>query len=116
MIENNRECIKSNIRSFFQGNKEYPVVDKIVLIYVATVLFFQILFQISPVVTLLSKTPLYNIQTYLGLTGGVLIVVDLFTTKKIWKRRYSMFLYVILLLAAVSSVRMMPYGIKENLF
>lgn len=96
--------------------RNYPVVDAVVAGYCGFVLFVQILLQISPFMTFLATTPLYSIQTYLGLLGGALIVVDLFTTKRIWQGKYSIFLYVILLLAAVASVRMISYGTKENLF
>lgn len=96
--------------------REYPVIDKLVMAYVAVMLLFQIFFQISPIVTFLATTPLYSAQTYLGLLGGGLIVLDLFTTKRIWQGKFSILLYAILLLAALASLRMISYGMKENLF
>lgn len=116
------EVKKNNISSplwlkkIVQSNKEYPVFDAVVLVYVAFTLFFQFLLQISPAVTLLTYTPLYSMQTYLGILGGVLIAVDFFTTKKIFKGKYCYLLYAICLLAALASVRMMSYGLKENIF
>ena len=100
----------------FNRKKEYPRIDNLVVVYVAVVLYFQLLLQISPIVTSLTATPLYNIQTYLGLLGGGLIVLDLFTTKRIWQGNYIGLLCVILVFAALASVRMISYGIKENLF
>lgn len=96
--------------------REYPWLDTLVMGYIAAVLVFQVLFQISPAVTFLAATPLYSIQTYLGLLGGGLIVWDLFTAKRLWQGSYSMLLYGICALAALASVRMIGYGMKENLF
>ncbi len=96
--------------------REYPLIDYIVIGYVGLLLLTQLLFQISPVVTFLTETPFYSSQTYLGLLGGALIVVDLFTTKRIWQGKYSYLLYGILIFAALASVRMISYGTKENLF
>lgn len=96
--------------------REYNLVDTAVVAYCGFVMLVQILLQISPFMTFLATTPLYSIQTYLGLLGGALIVVDFFTTKKIWQGKYSILLYAILALAAVASIRMISYGMKENLF
>ncbi len=106
----------SFVDSILKSKREYPLVDTIVLIYVAVVFLVQILFQISPVMTFLASTPFYSMQAYLGVLGGALIVLDLFTTKRIWQGKYSLFLYAILVVAALASVRMISYGVKENLF
>ena len=100
----------------FIPKKEYPKFDNFVVIYVGVVLFFQTLLQISPVVTALAATPLYSIQTYLGLLGGGLIVADVFTTKRVWQGKYVLFLLAILVAAVLATDRMVPYGLKENLF
>ena len=118
---NQNECsrgikLPQRITAIFTRNKEYPVIDKIVVAYIGVVLFFQILLQISPVVTFLTTTPLYSIQTYLGLLGGFLIVLDCFTTKRIWQGKYCVLLLAILGLALLASVRTIAYGTKENLF
>ncbi len=96
--------------------RTFPLVDTVIILYAAVTILFQILFQISPVMSFLVNTPLYEMQTYLGLLGGALIVLDVFTTKKIWNGKYSFFLYSILVLAVLSSARMLSYGVKENLF
>lgn len=117
-VRENKKSLKTScwLDKITKGSREFPVIDTIILIYEAVVLFFQILFQISPVMTFLAKTPLYDIQTYLGLLGGMLIVLDLFTTKKIWRGKFCLLLYAILGLAAVASIRMISYGLKENIF
>lgn len=111
---------KSTASSFISKittpKREYPLIDHLIVGYVGILLLFQLFFQISPIVTFLTKTPLYSAQTYLGLLGGGLILLDLFTTKRIWQGKYSYFLYGILIVAALSSVRMISYGTKENLF
>lgn len=103
-------------KRLFERKKEYPQIDNIVVIYVGVVLFFQTLLQIAPIVTFLASTPLYSIQTYLGVLGGGLILLDAFTTKRIWQGKFWFLLCAILLFAAVASVRMVAYGLKENLF
>ena len=100
----------------FIREKEYPKIDNFVVLYVGVVLFVQTLLQISPVVTALAATPLYSIQTYLGVLGGGLIVLDLFTTKRIWQGRYSFLLLAILVFAVLATDKMIAYGLKENLF
>lgn len=106
----------NKITNLFQTEKQYPLVDRAIVIYVAVLLFFQILLQIAPVLTLLAKTPLYSIQSYLGLLGGFLLLVDLFTTKKVWHGKFCLLLYGILVLAALASLRTIGYGVKQNLF
>lgn len=111
-----KSAVQGKLDKILIRRKEYPKIDNFVVIYVGVVLFFQILLQISPAVTFLASTPLYSVQTYLGILGGGLILVDLFTTKRIWQGRYVFFLLVILAVAAWASVRMRAYGTKENLF
>lgn len=106
--------IKNN--EIFIRKKEYPKIDNFVVIYVAVVLFLQTLLQISPFVSFLATTPLYSIQTYLGLLGGGLLVVDLFTNKRVWQGKYIVFLLAILLFALLASDKMIAYGLKENLY
>ena len=64
---------KSN--SMLKREKVHSKIDNLVVVYVGVVLFFQTLLQISPIVTFLAATPLYSIQTYFGVLGGVLILV-----------------------------------------
>ncbi len=111
-----QSAVAERCGDIFKAKKEYPLVDFLVLVYVAFTISFQVLLQISPFVTWLSTTTIYSMQTYLGLLGGSLIVLDLFTTKKIWQGKYAWFLYAILAFAALASVRMIDYGIKENIF
>lgn len=109
-------ALSGRINRLTAPKREYPVFDTVVTVYVAVVLLVQILLQISPVVTLMSYTPLINIQTYLGILGAGLIVVDLFTSKRTWQGAYCVFLFAICALALLSSVRMISYGVKESLY
>lgn len=84
--------------------------------FVAAVLVTQMLLQISPVVTLLAQTPLYSIQTVLGILGGGLILWDVLTAGAERWNKYSGLLLGILLLAGAASLRTLPYGLRENLF
>ena len=93
-----------------------PVLDRTVEVYVMVTLFFQVLLQISPAVTFLAYTPLYSIQTYLGLLGLVLIGADALIGGGIWRGKYCWLLYGIWAFAALASLRMLDYGLKENLF
>lgn len=111
-----RSVLSSGISDIVTPKRAFPAIDNLVVLYIAVVLLFQILFQISPVMTFMTKTPLYSIQTYLGLLGAVLIVLDLFTAKRLWQGAYSVLLFGICAMAALSSVRMISYGLRENLF
>ena len=105
------------VNRIIKSKKEYPFFDAVVLVYVAFMLVFQILIQISPFVSLISRTPFASMMTYLGGLGGILLAVDVFTTKKVFKGKYCYLLYVIALFAGIASVRMLSYGsIKENVF
>ena len=96
--------------------RTYPVFDAVVLAYVSVTLLVQVLFQISPVVTFFSATPLIELQTWLGLAGGALLTIDFFTSKRMWQGPYCLFLVGILFFAALASVRTIDYGVKYNLF
>ena len=111
-----KPLLSSAVRSLTTPKRAYPVVDWIIILYVAAVLVFQTILQISPLVSLLTKTPFYSMQTYLGILGGGLILLDLVTTKRLWQGKFCILLYGILLLAALASVRTMSYGLKENIF
>jgi len=106
----------ANSNRVFQRKKEYPKIDGFVVNYVGVVLVFQTLLQISPIVTALAATPLYSIQTYLGVLGAGLIGLDLFTTKRIWQGKCWFLLGAILVFSGLASVKMLAYGVKENLF
>lgn len=100
-----------------QGTKnKYPIVNNIITIYVAVVLITFVLFQIAPFVTIIAKTPFYSIQTYLGLIGGLLLCIDLFTNKVLWRGKYCIFLYGICISALISTICMAHYGIMDNIF
>ena len=99
-----------------QNINKYRMINKTVVAYVVAVLIFQVLFLISPIMTFFAKTPLYSIQTYLGVLGGILLSIDMFTSKVMWKGPYCIFLYIICILAGIASIRMISYGVKENLF
>lgn len=116
MKKTNGSGLSRAYRQLTTPKRDYKLVDSAVVAYCGFVMLVQILLQISPFMTFLATTPLYSIQTYLGLLGGALIVVDFFTTKKIWQGKYSILLYAILVLAAMASIRMISYGMKENLF
>lgn len=94
----------------------YPVWNRIILCYVGLSLIVFVLFLIAPVVTFAAKTPLYHIKRYLGLLGGALILVDVFTNRVLWRGPWCVLLYMICVLSAVASVRTIEYGIRTNLF
>lgn len=107
---------KAVVKKITCSEKQYPMLDRFMMGYIAVVLLFQILLQISPVMTFLATTPLYSIQTYLGLLGAGMVLVDLFTARRTWQGPYCLLLYGICVVAAVASLRMIGYGMKENLF
>ena len=62
-----------------------PWLNTAVLVYVGVTVVSFVLLQIAPVLTWMAKTPLYHISTYLGLIGAVLMALDLFTNRGLWR-------------------------------
>ena len=94
----------------------YPVWNRIILCYVGLSLIVFVLFLIAPVVTFMAKTPLYHIKRYLGLVGGALLLVDVFTNRVLWRGPWCVLLYLVCALSAAASVLTIEYGIRTNLF
>lgn len=97
-------------------NNKFPLLNKIIAIYIGVTLFFQISSLIAPVLTALAYTPFYSFKTYLGLIGAVLILADLITNKVLWRGTYCWLLYGIAATAVVSSLLTISYGITDNIF
>lgn len=96
--------------------QKYPVINRIISIYIGLVLLCFTLYTIAPFVTIIGKTPLYSSKTYLGLVGGMLLCVDLFTNKGLWRGPHVIYLYAVAAVSVVSSLLTVQYGIKQNLF
>ena len=62
-----------------------PWLNTAVLVDVGVTVVSFVLLQIAPVLTWMAKTPLYHISTYLGLIGAVLMALDLFTNRGLWR-------------------------------
>lgn len=102
------------------GNSEttekVPVLNDIVVVYVGIVLLTFSLYLIAPFVTFISQTPFYSMQTYLGVIGGILLLVDLFTNRVLWRGKWCALLYFISIIAIIASLRTISYGIADNVF
>mgnify|MGYP000426475478 FL=1 len=70
-----------------------PWLNTAVLVYVGVTVVSFVLLQIAPVLTWMAKTPLYHISTYLGLIGAVLMALDLFTNRGLWRGIWCWLLY-----------------------
>lgn len=99
-----------------RNTQKYPWVNFAILVYTGIVLAVKILFLISPFVTLVSGTPFSHLQSYLGILGGGLLCVDLFTNKVLWRGPYVLLLYGLCLVAVISSLLTISYGISDNLY
>ncbi len=64
----------------------------------------------------MAKTPLYHISTYLGLIGAVLMALDLFTNRGLWRGIWCWLLYGVAFMDVIASLRTIRYGVKDNLF
>lgn len=93
-----------------------PLLNQVILAYLALSLVTSALFLIAPVVSFLSRTPLGHMQAYLGILGAGLVCMDLLTNKVLWRGPYVALLYGICALAAVSSILTISYGVRDNLF
>ena len=109
-----------NKASFLFGNEtdanKFPLLNKVIAIYIGITLIFQISSLIAPVLTALSYTPLYSFKTYFGIIGAGLVAVDLFTNKALWRGAYCWLLYGIVATAVLSSLLTFSYGITDNIF
>ena len=96
--------------------KERNLFDKIVLWYVTVSVLSHCFLLIAPVLTFISPTPFYHIESILGGLGGILLLYDFFTERLCFKAKFSGWLYIMLFAAVISSLRTFPLGIKENIF
>lgn len=96
--------------------QKYPKLNAVILLYVAVSTVCYVLFLIAPFVTFIARTPLYHMQSYLGVLGGALVCVDLLTNRGIWRGPYCVLLYGMCALALLASARTLSYGVKDNIF
>lgn len=111
-LRNRAEIIFGNENT---ANK-FPVLNKIIAIYIGLSLIMYISSLIAPVLTFLTHTPIYHFKTYFGLLGAALICIDVFTNRGLWRGAYCWLMYGIAAIAAVSSLLTFSYGISDNLF
>lgn len=97
-------------------SNKFPLLNKIIAVYVAVTLVLQVSAIIAPVLTFLSSTPLYHFKTYLGILGALLILADLFTNKVLWRGLYCYLWYGIFFISILSSIRTISLGVSDNLF
>ena len=111
---------KRELRRAVFGNEScigrLPWLNTAVLVYVGVTVVSFVLLQIAPVLTWMAKTPLCHISTYLGLIGAVLMALDLFTNRGLWRGIWCWLLYGVAFMDVIASLRTMRYGVKDNLF
>lgn len=95
---------------------KYLLLDKMIAIYVGISIIFIALFLISPFVSFVSGTPFSAIQSYLGIIGAILLLIDFFTNRGLWYGPKVLALFCLVLFALISSVKTISYGINNNLF
>lgn len=98
------------------NDKFKTFVDNIIIFYVFITCIVYELLLIAPFLTFLSKTPFYHVESFLGITGLLLIFIDLFTNKVVLKGNYVNLLFIIVVLSIFSSIRTINIGVKDNLF
>ena len=112
--------IRSDLGGKIFGDEEMinkvPMINRFILIYSAIVLVFYELLLIAPFLTFLSKTPVYHLSAYLGFLGAILVVLDMFTNRGIWRGWKCFLLYGICVMAALGSIRTITYGIHDNAY
>lgn len=92
------------------------IFNKIIKVYIGiTIIAFQ-LYTIAPFIRFISGNFLYKFKTYLGLIGGILIIIDLISQKNILKGKYWKILFAFLIICLLSAFKMRKYGIKDNIF
>ena len=96
--------------------REENIFDKIVLWYVTVAILSHCFLLIAPVLTSISYTPIYRIESILGAVGGLILLYDFFTERLCFKAKFSGWLYIMLFAALISSLRTLSLGVKENIF
>lgn len=92
------------------------IINKIEEYYIIITVMCYVVCGIAPVVAMIKYTPLYSYQRYLGIIGIFLIIIDIIVNKTIYKEKHGLCLYLLLLVASISSIITIRYGIKENVF
>lgn len=91
-------------------------INNIIKYYLFVVVICHVLFYIAPITALMIGTPFYNFQRYLGIIGGGLVVLDLLSSRYLFKEKNIIFLYLLSGIALISSILYYRYGVKENIF
>ncbi len=93
-----------------------PVLNHIIMGYLGISLVCFALFLIAPFVTVVANTPFYSMKAYLGVFGAVLLLIDIFTNRGLWRGSYCLLLFAVCAVAVISSLQTISYGVKDNLF
>lgn len=115
--------ICSSIRYYAHMDREAEVkekirfiLDKSITTYMALCLGVYLIFTISPILSLIAKTPLYHAQSFLGIIGALLLLADVIFDRHIFRSAYVWLLLGIVAAAGLASLRTISYGMKDNLF
>lgn len=93
-----------------------PVLNHIIMGYLGISVVCFALFLIAPFVTIVANTPFYSMKAYLGVFGAVLLLIDIFTNRGLWRGNYCLLLFAVCAVAGISSLMTVSYGVKDNLF
>ena len=96
--------------------ERYPILNHIIVFYIGVTIVCNVLFLIYPFVFVVAGTPVYHVKTYLGIAGALLLALDVFTNKVVWRGPHCVFLYALSIVSVFASIRTLSYGIKDNLF
>ena len=94
--------------------KEYQV-NKIVKIYIIFSIFYSLIGRVIPIKQLIGEGLNSMLYILLAGIGALLLLVDLFTTKKWYKGKYISVLYCFVAIIGISSLVNIRYGFSDNL-
>lgn len=90
--------------------------DRLIEAWIVATIFVYLAFMLGPVVSLIADTPLYSMQSVMGVAGIVLVLLDVVTRRIVFAARYVWLLYGVVAFAALGAIRTWNYGFTENLF
>lgn len=90
-------------------------INKIVKLYIIFSIFYSLIGRVIPIKQLIGEGVNSLIYILLAGIGALLLLVDLFTTKKWYKGKYIIVLYSFVVIIGISSLINIKYGFSDNL-
>ncbi|MDO5131377.1 MAG: O-antigen ligase family protein [Eubacteriales bacterium] len=102
------------LRDSISRSPAVRLLDFVIIIYLYLCILWHTGIILQPVNTLITKPPVYNLQTHLLTAGIVLVLADWILARSLRRGPGLLLLYGICASAAVSSFLLRSYGVQKN--